>query len=140
MNRHIRWVAIALIAVYVLMATLEAITMTAIRISGTVPATAPTEQAAYFLSMPWLAIIAAWVSNCLYVASLGLLVVGRRWSTRLLTVAVVIDFFGWLWARTATTYTDVFSSEAQTLDVLLFVALVVIVVLMMIARRQDTLT
>lgn len=140
MTRHIRWIAVALIGIYVLMATLEAITMTAIRISGTVPASAPVEQAAYFLSIPWLAIIAAWISNCLYVASLGLLILRQRWTTRVMTVAVAIDLLGWLWARTATSYTDIFSPTAQALDALLFAALVAIVVLMMIARRQDTLT
>lgn len=140
MSRATRWIAILLIGTYVLMATLEAVTMTAIRISGTVPASAPIEQAAYFLTMPWLAIIAAWISNCLYVASLGLLIFGRRWTTRLLTIAVAIDLLGWLWARTATSYADVFSPTAQALDALLFAALIVIVVLMMIARRTDTLT
>lgn len=140
MTRHIRWIAIALIGIYVLMATLEAITMTAIRITGTVPASVPTEQAAYLLGMPWLAIIAAWISNCLYVASLGLLILRQRWTTRVMTVAVVIDLLGWLWARGATNYTDAFSPAEQTLDGLLFAALVAIVVLMMIARRHDTLT
>ncbi len=140
MDQKTRWIAAVLIGVYVIMATLEAVSTTAIRISGSVPASMPAEHAAYFLAMPWLAIIAAWIANCIYVASLALLVFGRQWTTQLLVVAVVIDLLGWLWARTATMYGEIFTPAEQTMDALLFVALAVIVVLMMIARRTDTLT
>ena len=111
-----RWIAVALIGIYVLMNLLEAVTMTLIRVSGNVPASAPSEQAAYFLALPWAVIALAWGSLLLYVAALSLFAFRRAGATRTLSVAVVIDIGGWLWARTATAYAEVFTPTEQALE------------------------
>ncbi len=135
-----RWISITMIGVYILMSTLGALTMTAIRASNSVPASAPPEQAAYFLSMPWGVIILAWAALFLYVAALALIGMRRAGATRTLTAAVATDIGSWLWARTTTAYTDVLSPAEQNLDALLFLIMITIIALMMVERRTDTLT
>lgn len=135
-----RWITVALIGIYVLMNTLEALTMTIIRASGDDPAGAPSEQYAFFLSLPWGVIALAWGALLLYVVALSLLAFRRAGATRILSVAVVIDIGGWLWARTATAYTEVFSATEQALEALLFLVLISIIVLMIIERQRDSLT
>jgi len=135
-----KWITIALIAVYVLMNTLGALTMTAIRVSGTVPASAPTEQAAYFLTLPWGVIILLWIALLTYVAALALIGTGRVFATRTLGVAVAIDIVRWIWARSSTAYADVISPAEQALEALSFVVLVTIIVLMIVERQRDAIT
>ena len=90
--------------------------------------------------MPWGVIMVAWAALFLYVAALALLATRRPGATRTLSVALVVDIGGWLWARTATAYTEVFTPAAQSLHALLFLIMITIVVLMIVARRTGTLT
>ncbi len=129
-----------MIGIYVLMSTLGALAMTIIRASGSAPDTAAPEQAAYFLSMPWGVIIAAWAALALYVAALALIAMRRPGAKRTLGAAVAVDIGGWLWARMTTTYTEVFTPAEQNLDALLFLMLITVIVLMMVERRTETLT
>lgn len=140
MRNASKWIIIALIGIYLAMSTLGALTMTVIRVSGSVPASAPAEQAAYFLALPWGVILLMWVALFTYVAALALIAFGRAGATRTLGAAVVIDIGSWLWARTATSYTVVFSPAEQALDALMLLVLVAIIVLMIVERRRDAIT
>ena len=135
-----KWITVALIAVYVVMNTLGALTMTAIRLSGTVPATAPAEQAAYFLTMPWGVITLMWIALAAYVTALTMVALGRAGATRTLSVAVVIDIGRWIWARSATAYAEVISPAEQALQALMFVVLVSVIVLMIVERQRGAIT
>lgn len=135
-----KWIIFALIAIHVAMNTLGALTMTVIRMSGSVPASAPAAQAAYFLSLPWGIIILTWIALFAYVTALALIAFGRAGATRTLAAAVAIDVGRWLWARTTTAYTDTISATDQALEALSFVLLITIIVLMIVERQRDALT
>lgn len=135
-----KWITIALIGIYVAMNTLGALTMTVIRVSGSVPAAAPTEQAAYFLSLPWGVIALMWIALFVYVAALALITFHRPGATRTLSAAVAIDIGRWLWARSITAYSDAVSPAEQTFEALAFVLLITIIVLMIVERQRNALT
>jgi|GEM_PF-1853727 len=135
-----KWITIALIGIYIAMNTLGALTMTVIRVSGSVPTNAPAEQASYFLHLPWGVLALLWIALFVYVAALALIVMGRAGATRTLSVAVAIDIVRWLWARSATAYADVISPAEQALEALSFALLVTIIVLMIVERQRDAIT
>jgi hypothetical protein len=135
-----KWIIVALISVYMLMSALGAMTITAIRAAGSAPATAPAEQAAYFMALPWGVIALMWIALLAYAASLTLIALGRPWATRLLSAAVAIDIGRWLWARATTAYSDVVSPAEQTFEALLFLVLIAVIVLMILERRRDAIT
>ena len=135
-----RWIIVAIASIYIVFRMLPAILMTSVRIGGNVPATMSPELADYLLHLPWIVIVVAWLALFLYAAAVALLAMGRVGATRTLSIAVVVDIGGWLWARTATTYTEVFTPAEQTLDALLFLIMITIIVLMIVARRTGTLT
>lgn len=135
-----KWIIVLLIGIYVLFRTLAALAMTVVRLTGEVAATMPAEQAAYFLAMPAIVIAFAWVSLFVSVAAMALLAFERSGATRALSIAVIIDIASWLWERSVTPYTDVFTPAEQSLDALMFLAMISIVVMMMIARHRGTLT
>jgi len=135
-----KWVTFALIGIYVAMNTLGALTMTVIRVTASVPANAPAEQASYFLHLPWGVLALLWIALFAYVAALALIAMGRAGATRTLSVAVAIDIVRWLWARSTTAYADVISPAEQALEALAFVLLVTIIVLMIVERQRDAIT
>jgi hypothetical protein len=135
-----KWVTLVLVGIYVAMNTLGALTMTVIRTTGSVPASAPAAQASYFLNLPWGVIVLMWLALCVYVAALALIGFGRPGATRTLGAAVAIDLGRWLWARTATAYAAAISPAEQAMEALAFVLLITIVVLMIVERRRDALT
>lgn len=135
-----RWITLALIGVYILMNALGALTMTAVRVSGSAPANAPAEQAAYFLSLPWGVIALMWIALFAYAAALTLIAMGKPWATRTLSAAVVIDIGRWLWARSTTAYSEVISPAEQALEGMLFLVLIAVIVLMIMERRRDAIT
>ena len=134
-----RWIIVILIGIYVAFRTLGALTITTFKLSGA-PASYPADLAAYFIAMPWAAIVLAWISLFVSVAAMALLAFKRPGATRALSVAVIIDIGSWLWERSVTPYTEVFTPAQQSLDAVMFLALISIVVLMMAARRTGTLT
>ncbi len=140
MSGAIKWIIVALIGIYVLSRTLTTLAMTAIRISGEVVATAPAEQAAYFLSMPWAVIAFAWAALFISVGAMALLAFGRPGATRALSVAIIIDIGSWFWERSLPTYADAHSAADQSLHGLMILVMISIVALMMLARRRGTLT
>jgi len=135
-----KWIIVALVGVYIALNTLGALTMTAVRISGSVPADAPAEQAAYFLTLPWGVIILLWLALFTYVAALALILARRAGATRTLGVAVVIDIGRWLWARSTTAYAEVMTPAEQAFEALSFVLLISIIVLMIVERQRDAIT
>lgn len=128
-----------LIGIYVAFRTLAALTMTVFKVSG-VPANYPVELTAYYVSMPWTVILFGWASLFISVAAMALLAFGRPGATRTLSAAIVIDIGAWIWERSVTPYTEVFTARQQSLDALMFLAMISIVALMALARRRGTLT
>lgn len=135
-----RWLIAALVAAYILLRALPLIMMTAYRLHGGVPADAPTELATYFLHMPWVVIAVSWLAIVTYIVAVTLSVLRRAGAKRTFSAALALDLGAWIYARAATTYTDVFSPTEQAVDAFAFLIIVFVIALMIIERRRDSLT